>query len=79
VNRDIAALDTPGQLRTDATALTGRIELVVRDLRKIAKAARRGDKKGGKAANVALANDAKKVNQSQNRLALATGADVGQR
>jgi len=79
VNKDIAALDTPGDLRADATALTRGIGAVVRDLEKISRAASRGDQKAVAATTVALRDGANMVNKAQNRLARATGADVGPR
>jgi hypothetical protein len=79
VNRDIAALDTPADLRDESKALTSRIEVVVRDLRKISDAARRGDQQAAAAATLALTDHANEVNAAQNKLARATGADVGPR
>lgn len=79
LNGEIAALDTPGDLRDEATALTGSIAVVVKDLKRISAAARRGDGEAAAAATLALSDDSNKVNRAQNRLARATGADVGPR
>jgi hypothetical protein len=76
---DIAALDTPSALKGESAALTRSIDLVVNDLRGIASAARRADKRAAGTATRALAVDAVKVNTAQNKLARATGADVGER
>lgn len=79
VNRDIAALDTPADLRAEAQSLTRTIDVVVTDLEKISGAARRGDRKEVAAATMALADDSNSVNRAQNNLARATGADIGPR
>lgn len=79
VNRDIKALDTPRDLQAGSKALTGTIDVVVSDLEKISKAARQGDQEAAAAATLALTDDANKVNEAQNGLARATGANVGPR
>jgi len=79
VSSDIASLDTPRELEAESKALTRRIEVVVKDLRKISAAAKRGDQRAAAAATAALTDDANDVNRAQNRLATATGADVGPR
>lgn len=79
VNKDIAALDTPSDLEDESEALTESIDVVIRDLEKISAAARRGDKEAAAASTLALTDDSKGVNRAQNKLAKATGADVGPR
>lgn len=79
VNQDIAALDTPDSFKADSVALTEKIDVVVKDLEKISRAAREGDGKMAAAATLALADDSNDVNRAQNELAGATGADVGTR
>jgi len=79
VNNDIADLDTPPELEDEASALNTRIEATIGDIEDIAKAARQNDAEEAAAATVQLASDAQKVNAAQNRLAKATGAEVGDR
>jgi hypothetical protein len=76
---DIAALDTPTDLKDESAALTRSIDLVVKDLKDISTAARESDKQAAGTATRALTVDAVKVNTAQNKLARATGADVGER
>ena len=79
VRKDIAALDTPDSLKDESKALTSSIAVVETDLRDISGAAKRADKRAASAGTVALRAHAARVNFSQNRLARATGADVGPR
>jgi hypothetical protein len=77
VNRDIAGLDTPAELQDEADALNSRLGATIGDIEDIARAARGNDAEEAAAATVKLATDAQKVNTAQNRLARATGAEVG--
>ena len=77
VNDDIADLDPPKELRDESRALTQRTRTVVRDLRAISQAARAGDRKATTRATLAFGRNAQRLNQAQNRLARATGADAG--
>lgn len=79
VNRDIAALDTPADLMEESKALTRTIGVVIADLEKIATAAREADERAAAAATLSLPDHANAVNRAQNRLAKATGADIGPR
>lgn len=78
VNRDIAALDTPADLMDESKALTRAIGVVIADLEKIA-AAREADERAAAAATLSLTDHSNAVNRAQNRLAKATGADIGPR
>ena len=78
VNKDIAALDTPSDLEDEAKALNDRIDATVGDLEAIEKAAREHDAEDAAAATVQLAADSEEVNAAQNKLAKATGAEVGE-
>jgi hypothetical protein len=79
VRKDIASLDTPDSLKPESKSLTSAIGLAVTDLRDISGAAKRADKRAAAGATLELRDHAEKVNFSQNRLATATGADVGPR
>ena len=77
VNEEIADLDTPSDLADEAKQLNGRIDDAVDDLRAIEKAAQENNAQDAAAATVQLATDAEAVNKAQNKLAKATGAEVG--
>jgi hypothetical protein len=77
VNKEIADLDTPSDLKDEAKELNGRIDDAVGDLEDIGKAARQHDAEDAAAGTVQLATDAEAVNKAQNKLAKATGANVG--
>jgi hypothetical protein len=79
VNGEIAALDPPKDLRDESRTLTERIEVVVKDLEDISEAARSGDPKAAKRAALSFGRHSPPLNQAQNRLARATGADPGTR
>ena len=79
VNRDLAALDTPADLKDESKALTRAIGVVIVDLENVATAAREADQRRAAAATLSLTDHSNAVNQAQNRLAKATGADVGPR
>ena len=79
VRKDIARLDTPDDLKDESSALTRSIDDVVDDLRKISGAADEGNPRAAAAATLDLGDHARTVNQVQNKLAKATGADVGPR
>lgn len=79
VNGEIGALDPPKNLRDESRALRGRIEVVVGDLEDIAEAARSGDPKAARRAALSFGRHSPPLNQAQNRLAKATGADPGTR
>ena len=76
-NRDLAALDTPSDLEDESKALTRAIGVVIVDLENVATAAREADQRRAGAATLALTEHSPAVNRAQNRLARATGADVG--
>ena len=78
VNQDIGDLDTPAELEDEALTLNVRLDATIADMENIAKAARANDAEGAAAATVELSTDAQKVNAAQNRLAKATGAEVGE-
>jgi hypothetical protein len=78
LNKEIADLDTPSDLDDEAKDLNGRIDDTVGDLEDIAKAAREHDAQDAAAGTVQLATDAEAVNKAQNKLARATGAEVGE-
>ena len=77
VNTEIADLDTPSDLKGEAKELNGRIDDTVDDLKAIEKAAQKNNAEDAAAATLQLATDAEAVNTAQNKLAKATGADVG--
>lgn len=77
INREIAALDTPADLVDESKALTRSVVVVIVDLEKIATAAREADQRAAAAATLSLTDHSNAVNRAQNRLARATGADVG--
>ena len=79
VNTGIADLDTPAELEDEALALNVRLDATITDIENIAKAARGNDAEAAAAATVELSADSQKVNAAQNRLAKATGAEVGDR
>ena len=79
VNEDIAALETPADLRDEAKALRDTLDDAIGDIEDIAKAARGKDAQAAAAATVELAADSEDVNAAQNKLARATGAKVGGR
>ena len=79
VREDIAALDTPADLADESKALIASIGDVVGDLERISAAATRGDQQAAAAATLSLTEDSNDVNRAQNRLARATGANVGPR
>ncbi len=78
VNKEIAALDTPADLQDEAKALNKTLGAATRDVEDIAKAARENDAQSAATATVQLSSDAQDVNTAQNKLAKATGAEVGQ-
>lgn len=78
-NKDIAALETPADLRDEANSLRDTLDDTIGDIEDIAKAARGKDAQAAAAATVELAADSEEVNASQNKLARATGAEVGDR
>ena len=79
VRKQIAALDTPADLKDESKALTDKLGATTSDVEKIAEAARENDAQAAAAATVQLSSDAADVNKAQNKLARATGADVGGR
>ena len=79
VNKDIASLETPADLRDEAKALRDTLDDAIGDIEDIAKAARGKDAQAAAAATVELAADSEDVNAAQNKLARATGARVGDR
>ena len=79
MNKEIAELDTPGELEDEALTLNVRLDATISDLKNIAKAARNKDAEDAAAATVELAADSQRVNTAQNNLAKATGADIGDR
>ena len=79
VNEEIADLDTPADLEDEAKDLKGSIDETVSTLEAIEKAAQDHDAEDAAAATVRLASDSEEVNAAQNKLAKATGADVGEK
>jgi hypothetical protein len=79
VKKDIVELDTPSDLEDESLGLTSAIEAVVEDLKKVSAAAESGNKAAAAAATRSLAANSANVNFAQNKLARATGADVGPR
>lgn len=77
INRDIAALDTPSDLRDESEALTTQIEATVKSLKDISGAAGANDPQAAAAATVELGTSSQALNRAQNKLAKATGAKVG--
>jgi hypothetical protein len=78
LNADIAALDTPADLEDEAKGLNEALDATTGDVEAIASAARKNDAQAAASATVKLSGDAQEVNTAQNKLAKATGADVGQ-
>jgi hypothetical protein len=78
VNKEIAALDTPAELKDEAKTLNKSLEKTTGDVEDFAGAAREHDAEAAAAAAVQLSTDAQAVNTAQNKLARATGAEVGQ-
>jgi hypothetical protein len=78
VSKQIAALDTPADLEDESKALTDQLDTTTGDVQDIAKAAREHNAETAAAATVQLSSDAQEVNKAQNKLARATGANVGQ-
>ena len=79
VNEDIAALETPADLEDEVKALNARLDDAIGDMKDIEKAARENDAQDAAAATVKLTADSEAVNAAQNKLARATGAEVGER
>jgi hypothetical protein len=79
VNGEIAALDTPADLQDEAKGLNKALDAATLDVEDIAKAAGAKDAEDAAAATLQLSSNAQKVNSAQNKLARATGAEVGQR
>ena len=78
LNDEIAALDTPAELKDEAKALNEALDSTTGDVKDIAKAAEKNDPQAAASATVQLSTDAQEVNTAQNKLAKATGAEVGQ-
>lgn len=78
VNKGIADLDTPAELENEALTLNVRLDATIRDIEDIAKAARGNKAEAAAAATLQLSADSQLVNTAQNRLAKATGAEVGE-
>lgn len=78
VNKEIADLDTPAELEHEALALNSRLDATIGDLEDISKAARGNNAEAFAGAMVQLSTDSQKVNTAQNKLAKATGAEVGE-
>jgi hypothetical protein len=72
-------LDTPDDLKDESKALSDAIGTVEGDVAEIAKAAKESDPRAAAAATVRLTRDSNRVNVTQNKLAKATGAEVGGR
>jgi len=79
VNGEISALDTPADLQDEAKGLNTALDAATGDVEDIAKAAGAKDAEDAAAATLQLSSNAQKVNSAQNKLARATGAEVGQR
>ena len=79
VNRQIADLDPPKELQDESKALVEHTDVVVKDLEDISAAARSGDRKAATRATIAFGRHSPQLNQAQNGLAKATGADPGTR
>jgi len=78
LNDEIAALDTPADLKDESKALNEALDATAGDVEDIAEAAKKNDAQAAAAATVELSTDAQEVNTAQNKLAKATGAEVGQ-
>ena len=78
LNDEIAALDTPADLKDESKALNKALDATAGDVEDIAEAAKKNDAQAAAAATVELSTDAQEVNTAQNKLAKATGAEVGQ-
>ena len=78
VNKEIAALDTPADLKDESKALNEALETTTGDVEDIAEAAQENNAQAAAAATLQLSTSAQEVNAAQNKLAKATGADVGQ-
>ena len=74
VNRNIANLDTPEELRDESRTLTARISRTVAKLKQISTAVREGRQEEAASATVELAARAQAVNRAQDQLARATRA-----
>jgi hypothetical protein len=79
VNKDIADLDTPKDLEDEALALNSRLDTTIGDLENLAAASARKDGEKFAQVSLELAGHSNAVNAAQNKLARATGADVGGR
>lgn len=79
VRKDVAAVETPADLRDESKALNDALTDAIADIEDIASASRGKDARRAAAATVQLSTAARKVNVAQNRLALATGARIGDR
>lgn len=79
VRKDVAAVETPADLRDESKALNDALTDAIADIEDIAGASRGKDAQRAAAATVELSTAARKVNVAQNRLALATGARIGDR
>lgn len=77
VGDDIADLDTPDDLKDESDRLTRRIDAAVGDINDISKAAATHNEQAAASATVSLGAVAVAINTAQNRLARATGANVG--
>jgi hypothetical protein len=77
LSRQIRALDTPTDLEQESKALTETLDTARADVDGVATAARRRDARALATASVRLPDEANKISTAANRLARATGAQVG--
>lgn len=77
LSREIRALDTPTDLKQESKVLTDTLDAARVDVDGVAAAASRNDSRALAAASVRLPEKANKISTAANRLARATGAQVG--
>jgi len=77
INRRVENLDPPQDLKDELDAMTRDLDSTVGAIEDIAAAARRNDARAAREATRALLVASAKVNQNQNKLADATGAERG--
>ena len=77
IKADVAALDPPGELKSQTRALSAGVNRLDADLRAIGTAARTKNPPAARAATVALLRDSQSAGDARRALARKTGARVG--
>jgi hypothetical protein len=77
INARMKKLHAPTDLHDELAGLTGHLDSAVGELEDISAAAERHDDTAAAAATAALVETSARINENQNKLAAATGADEG--